>query len=79
MNGNCTTRPDCPCAYCILLRTKPSASEEERQAAEAYILEFGRKRDIEMDAEARASGAWDLPLPLETVLNVFDFDLLYTL
>lgn len=75
MDGNCTNRPDCVCAFCTLRKTKTSARDVERQEAEAYIAAFCSKRDREMDREATAAGL--LPRTLESVLHDFDFELLY--
>jgi hypothetical protein len=54
--NNCTSHPDCPCAFCILSRTQRSARDEERQLAEPYLEAFCRHRDREMDAEAARFG-----------------------
>jgi hypothetical protein len=51
--NRCTSRPDCPCAFCILSRNQPSARDEERQLAEAFIEDFCRRRDREMDPRLR--------------------------
>jgi hypothetical protein len=73
MNGTCTSRPNCPCAFCVLSRTEPSATDEERAEAEAYVLAFCRERDRKMDAEAHRRGV--LPIPLESMFKDFGFEL----
>ena len=56
MTLTCTSRPDCPCAFCILSGTQPSARDEERQLAEAFIENFCRRRDREMDRGQQVRG-----------------------
>jgi len=37
MKRDCTSRPTCPCTFCLKLRTRQSPREQERTAAREYI------------------------------------------
>jgi hypothetical protein len=36
----CTSGPTCPCAFCVELRTWPSARNEQDELATEYISEY---------------------------------------
>jgi hypothetical protein len=38
----CTSRPDCPCSFCVERRTGPSAREKQDNLAREYIAQFVR-------------------------------------
>jgi hypothetical protein len=66
--SKCTSRPDCRCAFCVMISTEPSSRDEERQLAEAYIVAFQWHRDREMDREALAAGTFG-KFPGELVMD----------
>ena len=37
MKSSCTSRPTCPCDFCVRARTEPSARDEQDQLALDYI------------------------------------------
>jgi hypothetical protein len=41
MKSQCTSRPDCPCAFCVRGRTEPSERDKLDQLANDYISEYG--------------------------------------
>lgn len=51
--SKCTSRPDCPCDFCVRIRAEIAGGRSEKdvrdQTTLEWITEFTRKRDREMD------------------------------
>ncbi len=60
--SKCTSRPDCGCMMCVGIRFEITTGRTEKdvleEIANEWMFEFARSRDREMDAEARAAGAF---------------------
>jgi hypothetical protein len=61
MKSSCTSRPTCPCDFCVRARTEPSEREEQDQLATEYIGESlrewwiaGQRKDARL-----AMAEWD--------------------
>ncbi len=39
-NQKCTSRPDCPCAFCVRVRTEPSERDKLDQMAREWMVHY---------------------------------------
>jgi hypothetical protein len=44
MKPECTSRPDCPCDFCVHLRTEPSEKDKQDQLAEEFFRSYSERR-----------------------------------
>jgi hypothetical protein len=40
MKSQCTSRPDCPCAFCVRARTEPSKRDKLDQMAREWMIHY---------------------------------------
>jgi hypothetical protein len=40
MKSQCTSRPDCPCAFCVRVRTEPSERDKLDQMAQEWMVHY---------------------------------------
>ena len=40
MQKVCTSRPDCPCAFCVRVRTAPSERDKQDNLAREWVVRY---------------------------------------
>ena len=72
--SKCTSRPDCPCEFCVCRRSRLSPGEVQDNLAEDFLKKYGesietftQRRDRELDADT--AGRLPYPCPEEFLLG----------